>query len=255
MNTGIGIGRVSMALSGEAAVLEGKERLERLAKALPQLGLRFIDYYLYDKEWLEVGGELGRRPKESCIRQPARSICNSDYTLRFRKRCQYLLPFTSRGEVGDRVLGCSAFQCVKRQSCINYWGQFGVGAKVLVVMELDAMPHWVAVFTLYSRYQQPELQRRLGLPEVSNQLKACSEDLFRCHADEINPYINFSVIGAKSLKIIELLSKGETTKSISDSLFMTERGVMYHIDTLKDKIGAKNRVHLVSHLYRNRLIF
>ncbi|USD36633.1 LuxR C-terminal-related transcriptional regulator [Ferrimonas sp. SCSIO 43195] len=49
----------------------------------------------------------------------------------------------------------------------------------------------------------------------------------------------------KTIKIIEMTAHGYSTKEIAEALFLTRRGVEYHLDIAKTKFGATNKSNLV----------
>ncbi|MBR1882475.1 MAG: helix-turn-helix transcriptional regulator [Muribaculaceae bacterium] len=66
-----------------------------------------------------------------------------------------------------------------------------------------------------------------------------------------NPNIELT---SRELEVLELLSKGLSSKEISDKLFISANTVEYHRKQLLRKTGSRNAAQLVGLAYRMRLL-
>ncbi|RTR37586.1 LuxR family transcriptional regulator [Shewanella canadensis] len=65
------------------------------------------------------------------------------------------------------------------------------------------------------------------------------------HGREINPLVDFNIVKPVSRNILSLLSNGYSRAEIAESCHLTERGIDYHIDVLKETLAARNMAHLI----------
>jgi DNA-binding NarL/FixJ family response regulator len=61
-------------------------------------------------------------------------------------------------------------------------------------------------------------------------------------------------LSPRELQILELLSDGQSNKTIAYRLTLSEETVKSHLRSLYDKLGASDRAHAVSIALRQRLI-
>ncbi|QIZ77261.1 LuxR C-terminal-related transcriptional regulator [Ferrimonas lipolytica] len=61
----------------------------------------------------------------------------------------------------------------------------------------------------------------------------------------INPTIRAGALGEKTIEIIRRTTEGMSLKQISDSMYLTERGVNYHLDQAKGLLKAKTKAELI----------
>lgn len=74
------------------------------------------------------------------------------------------------------------------------------------------------------------------------------------HGKVINPLVDFNIVKPVSRNILSLLSNGHSRAEIADSCHLTERGIDYHIDVLKETLAARNMAHLIKLANTNYLI-
>jgi len=73
------------------------------------------------------------------------------------------------------------------------------------------------------------------------------------HADPQKPSAGFYLTDREK-EVLALLIKGETNLEISEHLFVSLPTVKYHLTSLFSKLGAKNRVEVVTIALKNHLV-
>lgn len=61
----------------------------------------------------------------------------------------------------------------------------------------------------------------------------------------VNPTLDYNIIKQSSMKILRLLVQGHSRKETARKCCITQRGVDYHIETLKIHFNANNMAQLV----------
>jgi len=61
-------------------------------------------------------------------------------------------------------------------------------------------------------------------------------------------------LSQREREIVQLLARGWTNSAIASKLGITERTVLHHVGTAKDKLGCKTRPHLVALALKRGLI-
>lgn len=74
------------------------------------------------------------------------------------------------------------------------------------------------------------------------------------YMQQLTPLLNFKIISPRCIEIMQLIADGHTSAEVSKQLYLTERGINYHLDRAKELIGAKNRIHLISMGYKQSLL-
>jgi len=71
---------------------------------------------------------------------------------------------------------------------------------------------------------------------------------------ELNPLTGLGLISDRSINVLRLVSDGCSRPDIAKSLYLTERGVDYHVEKLKVFFDAKNNAQLVACGYKYKLL-
>jgi two-component system nitrate/nitrite response regulator NarL len=58
----------------------------------------------------------------------------------------------------------------------------------------------------------------------------------------------------RELEVLELVADGLSIGQISTRLSISTRTVKYHLDALRDKLGARDRTHLMAVAFRTGLL-
>jgi len=91
--------------------------------------------------------------------------------------------------------------------------------------------------------QLREIQRRLI--DITLLLKTWLEQIPAVCHKRLNPLIDYRIVGGVSCQVLNMLAKGADRSEVACSMSLTERGVDYHISTLKISLNAKNLAHLI----------
>ncbi|CAM3801982.1 helix-turn-helix domain-containing protein [Parendozoicomonas haliclonae] len=106
---------------------------------------------------------------------------------------------------------------------------------------------WGATFFLKSWRQETDMAlwfEHKGA-ELGKLLFGYHLELMLHYRDQFNPYLQLGAFSKKTLSIIRLAANGYSGRQIGEQLCITERGVDYHIEQLKQKLQARNRLHLI----------
>ncbi|WP_299805313.1 helix-turn-helix transcriptional regulator [uncultured Shewanella sp.] len=63
---------------------------------------------------------------------------------------------------------------------------------------------------------------------------------------QLNPITNYNCLSDKSMQVLQLTEVGLSSDEIGERLVISESGVNYHQNKLKELFNAKNRVQLIS---------
>ncbi|WP_419534908.1 response regulator transcription factor [Endozoicomonas sp.] len=69
-----------------------------------------------------------------------------------------------------------------------------------------------------------------------------------------NPWLHHQVISDRALDVLKLTANGLGSKEIAGKINLSEKGVNYHLNHLRELLGAENRVHLVAMAKELRII-
>jgi DNA-binding NarL/FixJ family response regulator len=64
------------------------------------------------------------------------------------------------------------------------------------------------------------------------------------HATQPEHSAEFELLTPREFEVLRLLARGETVKSISETLGVSEKTIANHQSTIREKLGAKNSVQL-----------
>ncbi|SDJ84871.1 regulatory protein, luxR family [Ferrimonas sediminum] len=199
--------------------------------------------------------KLGRRlPRE--VAKARRIICSRDDLREFRHR--YLTHFATTDitykayfnnhRSGLSVWGAPDLSDNKRSQFRRLLEDYGVSSLAVWHLPIRHHPGWYSEFVFVSDLGREALLRQLGQhqQQIEYQLQ-----LFACHFNELciselNPIVNFNCLSDKALQVLKLTAEGYSSDEVAQTLSMTESGVYYHLERLKDRLCARNRVQLIS---------
>ncbi|WP_066017419.1 helix-turn-helix transcriptional regulator [Endozoicomonas atrinae] len=107
---------------------------------------------------------------------------------------------------------------------------------------------WHCQFMLNSGLSDLELASWLKDHQVSL-LNACfyfHTLLMRDYSYLFNPWLINEMISDRALDVLTLTANGLGSKEIAGKINLSEKGVNYHLNHLREVLGADNRVHLVA---------
>lgn len=129
--------------------------------------------------------------------------------------------------------------------------RFAIGAQLTFYHPVAERPGWLGIFNLFSDKgrQQLSLDQGTGLAECRGLLEEYADTFNALAFRSINPLANFGVLSPTCIQILSLVAQGYSSEEIGEQLFMSERGVNYHLDRARQIMMARNRANLVSKAY------
>lgn len=114
-----------------------------------------------------------------------------------------------------------------------------------ILVDSSVLPNFVGRFTFLpeSREQLSEIENKLI--DITLFLKRWLELIPLSCYKRLNPLIDYRIVGGVSCQVLNMLAKGADRSEVASSMGLTERGVDYHISTLKNSLNAKSLAHLV----------
>ncbi|MEZ9370857.1 response regulator transcription factor [Shewanella sp. 10N.286.51.B2] len=113
---------------------------------------------------------------------------------------------------------------------------------------------WVGICNLFSASERDSVTVNISSNELKTLLKEFSETFNAVAFKTINPISNFRILSPTCIEILSLIAQGCSSEEVGKQLYMSERGVNYHIDRARLILTARNRTNLVSKAYQNGLL-
>ncbi|MBW3140553.1 LuxR C-terminal-related transcriptional regulator [Ferrimonas balearica] len=200
-----------------------------------------------------------RRPNEMI--RAAYCVASSQRILQYRSR--YLQHFAAQDQpyFNRHPMGLSVWDDPKSDSrsgpqLARLMEEYGLKSRGVWHLPTSYSPNWLAVFVFFSDQPREVLLRNLteAESEIELQLTLYSSLLSEHFIAKLNPITNFNCISDRSLLILKLTAFGHSSAELATMLSLTESGVNYHLDRLKQLFNARNRTHLIGLAYRYGLI-
>ncbi|MGS0681959.1 response regulator transcription factor [Shewanella sp. 125m-7] len=142
-------------------------------------------------------------------------------------------------------------------SCRKTLDKYGIKSRLYFRFTCDDYPEFSAHILLMSSLSSEQLAlyvEKYG-PKLRNTLQSFHQMVFcsRITAD-INPIVGLGLVSIKGKAVLELVAKGYSRTEISKTLFLTERGVDYHVNKLKTLLNARNNAHLIRESFRLKIL-
>ena len=134
--------------------------------------------------------------------------------------------------------------------------KIGMQSSVVSYHLLASKESWIGKFHLFSPMENSELRETLKpIEHEVHELLQSYSTLFDAHAlQDLNPIANFGLLSLNCIKILKLAAEGDSSEEIGQKLFLSERGVNYHLDRARDLLGARNRTNLISKAYQKGVL-
>lgn len=200
-----------------------------------------------------------RRPSE--MNRAAYTVASSPDILQFRSR--YLQHFASQDKAyfNRHPMGLSVWDDPDEKTrtgsqLVRLMSDYGLRSRGVWHLPSSYSPNWLAVFVFFSDLPRDQLLQNLSAEqgEIELRLSLYSSLLSERHIAKLNPITNFNCISERSLMILKLTAFGHSSAELAAQLSLTESGVNYHLDRLKQLFNARNRTHLIGLAYRYGLI-
>ncbi|USD37303.1 LuxR C-terminal-related transcriptional regulator [Ferrimonas sp. SCSIO 43195] len=141
--------------------------------------------------------------------------------------------------------------------CVNVLKKYGVRSRLFIRLEDPYYPEFSPEFIMMSDKAPVELEQQGEQirEELTQRLDQFHQLAFASNVtSSINPLTGLGLVNDKCMEILRMLADGHSRPDIADKVFMTERGVDYHLIKLRALLNAKNNVHLISECYRRRVL-
>ncbi|RTR31262.1 response regulator transcription factor [Shewanella atlantica] len=115
---------------------------------------------------------------------------------------------------------------------------------------------WIGICNLFSCNGREEIIGNMSSAsnELETLLREFAETFNALAFKTINPISNFRVLSPTCVEILSLVAQGCSSEEVGKQLYMSERGVNYHIDRARVILTARNRTNLVSKAYQSGLL-
>ena len=172
----------------------------------------------------------GARQLQQYLRQYAKSCPNFRRVIRFNESFIHTPPrsYTS-----------------KTAPALGY--ENGVRSVSTWPMKAFCSEYWGGLYTLFSPMSPDSLHDHIRQirPKLHHILSMHHFELMSNHRSKFNPYLRLGVFSDNALQVLRATAEGHSSKQISTQLDISERGVDYHIDQMRVKLHARNRLHLI----------
>ncbi|BDY05315.1 helix-turn-helix transcriptional regulator [Ferrimonas sp. YFM] len=101
-------------------------------------------------------------------------------------------------------------------------------------------------FWIHSTLPEGELKEKMSQNWVLQHLDLIHYYFSSKYPDRTNPHLLNGFFKRKTIQVLKLTAQGLSSKEISEHLYITPRGVNYHVDRAKEKLGATNKAELIS---------
>lgn len=127
-----------------------------------------------------------------------------------------------------------------------------INSRVIWLLPTKYHKSWVNTFMLYSSLSDKEMKAAIddNSDKINRLLELYGEYFSSKYIHLLNPVYNFHCMTPTSKTILEMAAEGVSTQRIAKALFLSERGVIYHLDKMKVIFGANNRAQLVSRAFQ-----
>jgi len=181
-------------------------------------------------------------------------LISDEKTRRFRDSYLNFFARNDRSFFEIQVMGPNLWAQPEssRQQLISLLNENQIKSRVKWLLPNRFNKSWVSFFMLHSSLNDTEMKDSLhhNKDKIQRILEVYSEYFASKYIHELNPVYNFDCLKKTSKTILHMAADGMSTQSIADELYLSERGVIYHLDRMKELLDAKNRVQLISRAYQ-----
>ncbi|RTR33593.1 helix-turn-helix transcriptional regulator [Shewanella atlantica] len=167
----------------------------------------------------------------------------------------YIEHFASRdGAYSDRVhLGPNVpyspdYSGGKGEQFKRLMDKHGAVSRAIWLLPVKYNSDWRSAFVLFSDQSRKTLLSTFtdNRQEIERQLQLYATLFNDQCISQLNPISNFNCLSAKTMQVLQLTAQGYSSDEIGEKLTISESGVNYHQNRLKELFNAKNRAQLVS---------
>ncbi|GIU52277.1 helix-turn-helix transcriptional regulator [Shewanella sairae] len=130
------------------------------------------------------------------------------------------------------------------------FGRYGIHSVISWPLKHFASNMWSCRFTLLSK----QFTEDLDLVGIETVLKQAKMTLLENYHSEVTPYRQHKLFNKTAIRALQMAALGLQNEEISQELDMTIRGVEYHFESMRHKLSATNRTHLVYKAHQLEII-
>lgn len=245
--------------------------IDTFSEKLKTMGIQHFYYYIIpdDGSYLKEGmgrssklyfGDVGSQKKMRFAVASGKNILQfrDEFLYLFsRSDCRFLYSQPSECKHSDPFYWPSNMPLKRRQNCLEHLlAKYDIDSGLTFYHLVNEKEKWLGVFHLFFNEERATLEQKI-LDRQSELISLLLEysSVFNSQAhQEINPIANFGLLSPSCVKILAMVADGESSEDIGNKLFLTERGVNYHLDRARQILGAKNRTNLISKAYQKGLL-
>lgn len=141
--------------------------------------------------------------------------------------------------------------------CRTILDKYGVRSRFFFRYRDPEYSEFTAEFFLMSDRHPDELSQAVSTfkQELIERLENFHKVLFASRiVPDINPLVGLGLVNDKGRQVLQLVADGHARSEIASMLFLTERGVDYHLNKLKVLFNAKNNAQLVAYAYKYKVL-
>ncbi len=147
-------------------------------------------------------------------------------------------------------------QDTRQRDIHTFWNDHRIHSQLFINMQEMTGDTWHCTFILNSRLTNEALERHIEEHREAI-LMGCHyyhNLLMLGYRDYFNPWRASGVISDRAIEVLQLAGEGQSSKYIAKVTGLSEKGVNYHLDQLRELLGANNRVNLIARAKDMKLI-
>ncbi|GIU08699.1 MULTISPECIES: LuxR C-terminal-related transcriptional regulator [unclassified Shewanella] len=180
--------------------------------------------------------------KQYCDEYWRKYVKEDPYFLQSKKLHSYLWPY----ETGH----------LPQPKILQMMQVFGYRSKLSICFPLysnNSVRGWFILLSDRTELENKEWYLRFQ-SQIERRLKEFHLEAIDLCSEQVFPYQELGVVTKKGRSVLSLIAEGYTRTQVSEMLFMSERGVDYHIDKLKLTFDCSNVTSLIAKSVRLKVI-
>ncbi|WP_194945035.1 helix-turn-helix transcriptional regulator [Shewanella sp. TC10] len=176
---------------------------------------------------------------------PAHSRFMEKYIKLQQKKDIKIEPFMFTGEWPDGFVPPTAVENDSYGLAKNaLFSEYEINSEYSLYVQLPG-DKFVGHFIFHSKLNNIDLNTLLSQKFVKKNLELTHFYLSRTYPSIINPYVNDGKIKKRTLSVLEQVARGANRHETANTLFMSSRGVDYHLEKIRENFKAKNNSDLI----------
>ncbi|WP_299794849.1 LuxR family transcriptional regulator [uncultured Shewanella sp.] len=156
--------------------------------------------------------------------------------------------YSNKVQLGPNLPPSPDYSGGKGEQFKRLMDKHGAVSRAIWLLSVKYNPDWQGAFVLLSDHPREVLQTtfKKHRQEIERQLQLYATLFNDQCINQLNPITNFNCLSPKALEVLRLTAQGLSSEEIGEHLVISESGVNYHQNRLKELFNAKNRAQLVS---------